>query len=74
MDTATVEVKSGFLSKINWTQVAGFAATLFAYFGLPVDPATLVAIIVGIQAVQSVITVVIRQFFTKTVMASSLPK
>ena len=69
---AVVETKSGWLSKINWTQFTGIAASLLAWVGLDVSTETLIAIIGGIQAVQAVVTVIIRTWFTKAVTPQSV--
>lgn len=71
-DQATVEVKSGWFSKVNWTQVVGLVASGAAIIGLPVDAATLLTIVAGIQAIVSVVTIVIKTFFTKSVATQSL--
>lgn len=65
-------VASAWTSKINWTQLAGPAATALAYFGLSgIDANTLLAIFAGVQGLQSVVTIVMRTFFTKTITPSS---
>ena len=70
--TVTVPVKSAAASKINWTQLAGLAASVAAYFGLNLDPATMVQIVLGIQAGQSLLTMILKTFFTKTVTPASV--
>ena len=64
-------VKSGWFSKINWTQIGGLLASLAALIGLNVDPQTLTTIVVGIQALIAVVTMVMRTFFTTSVTAAS---
>ena len=71
-ETAVVPVKPALESKINWTQVAGIAASVAAIFGLDVDPTTLVAVVVGIQGVVSLVTVIMRTWFNKSVTPASL--
>lgn len=66
-EQVSVDVQPPEKSVTNWTAIAGLAASVAAYFGLSVDPQTLVTIILGIQALQSIITVIRRTFFTKTV-------
>lgn len=73
-DIAIVPVKSPWLSKINWLQAAGIASSVAAGFGLNLPTDQIVAIVVGIQAVQSVVTVVTKTFFTNSVTASSAGK
>ena len=67
----TVPVKSKWTSKISWTQGVGMAASVAAFFGLNISAAELTAIILGIQAAQSVGTVLIRTFWTKSIVSSS---
>lgn len=74
-ETKTVEVKSAFLSKINWVQVVPYAASLLAYVGLEeITADTLLAIIMGVYGVQSVTTVLLRTYYTKTVTPSAAAK
>ena len=70
--TATVDVKSSWLSKINWTQAVGLLATLLALKGITMSPETQVQVVVGIQAVVAAVTWVFKTFFTSTVTQSSL--
>lgn len=68
-----VPVKSAFLSKINWTQVVGPAAAVLAFFGVKdVTADQLAAIIIGIQSLQSVVTVIIKTFYTGTITPQSM--
>ncbi len=69
---AVVPVKSGLFSKINWVQLAAPAATILAAFGLPLTADQIIALFVVGQLGQSVLTFVIRQWFTKSVTASSM--
>jgi hypothetical protein len=72
---AFVPVKSAWLSKINWTQLAGPAVSLLALFGIKdVTPEQMGAIIVGIQTLQSVLTGIIKTFYTGTITPSSAAK
>lgn len=67
-----VPVKSAWLSKINWTQVAGPVAGLLAFVGVKnVTVDQIAAIMLGIQTAQSVITVIFKTFYTGTVTPSS---
>lgn len=70
----TVPVKPAVESTINWTQIAAFGASAAAWFGLNVTPETLAAIILGVQAVQTLVTVVLKTFFTKSVTPASAAK
>ncbi len=73
---AVVPVKSGWASKINWTQVAGPGAStiavLLGFFGLNLTADQIIGLVMAIQTVQSVVTWVIRQWFTSSVTASAM--
>lgn len=69
-----VEVKSAWTSKINWTQAVSLIATLLALKGVNLDAETQVQIVVGIQAIQAVVTWVFKTWFTPTVTAASVGK
>ncbi len=66
-----VPVKSAVTSKINVTQVIGVAAMLASYFGLPLTPEQLAGVVTTIGVAQSIVTWVLRTWFTKSVVASS---
>lgn len=70
-DTQTVQVQSTFLSKINWTQAVAAAAMLFTLFGHTVPPETQAAVLGVITGLTTVITWVLRTFFTNTVTPSA---
>lgn len=72
LGNTVVAVKSAFLSKINWTQVIGVAVALGAMFGIDIDAKTQAEILAGIVAVQGVITVILRTWFTTSVTPSSV--
>ena len=65
-----VDVKSAWQSKINVAQVAGVVSSIAAMRGLNIPADTIVEVIVAIQTIQSVATIIIRTFFTKTVTPS----
>lgn len=77
MTTTNVEVKSAWLSKINWTQAVGMAASLLALatsnkFQIPIEQqATLVAVIQGITGL---VTWVTKTWFTPTITPASAGK
>lgn len=71
-NTVEVDVKSGWASKINWTQAVGLLATVLALIGIDLDPQTQVAVVAGIQAIVAVVTWVLRTFFTKAVTAAAV--
>lgn len=72
IDVAQVQTKSAWLSKINWTQVVSFAASVLAVKGIDLDANTQVAVVLTIQGVQSVATWVLKTWFTPTVTPASL--
>lgn len=69
--TTVVPVKSAVASKINVTQLVGVLAMLASYFGLPLTADQLATVLTAIGVVQSVITWVLRTYFTKSVVSSS---
>lgn len=77
MTTAVVDVKSAWLSKINWTQaVAGATSVLTAVTGgqVGLTPEQQVSVVTGITLLQGLATWVIKTWFTPTVTASSVAK
>ena len=67
-----VPVKPAVLSKINWTQVAGVAASVLALWGIEMTPEEQVTVVSAIQIVAGVLTVAFRTWFTKSVTPSSI--
>jgi uncharacterized protein (DUF697 family) len=57
-------INSAALSKINWTQAISFIAMIGAVFGMDISPEVQVQILAGVTAVQTLLTVVFRTFFT----------
>lgn len=51
-------------SKINWTSLAGPAASLLAAYGLNLSAEQIISAVIGVQAVQSVFTIIFRTWFT----------
>ncbi len=70
--TTRVEVKSAWLSKVNWTQAVSLGATVLALKGFNLDAETQVSVVAGIQGVQSAATWVFRTWFNKSVSPASL--
>ena len=69
-----IETKSAWLSKINWKQAVGIAASVPVFTtGGKVDIPLEVqgAIVLGIQAAQSVATWVFKTWFTPTITPAS---
>ena len=73
-ETAVVPVKSSWLSKINWTQIAGAAVTLLTTNAFGLDDATQVKVLAGVQIAQSAATIVLRTWYNGTVSPASLSK
>jgi len=71
MDQTVVDVRSAWLSKINWTQLIGVGASLAAIKGIDVPPEQQVQMVAGIQAIQAVATWAMKTFFTSTITPSS---
>lgn len=75
--TVVVPVQSAWFSKINWTQGIAFASTAITLvfgqtYAIPAE--VQLAIVAGIQGVQSIATWVMKTFFTTTVTPSSAAK
>jgi hypothetical protein len=73
MATATVPVKPAVESKINWVALMGPVASMLAWWGLNVTPEVLLAIVMGVQAGQSLFTMILRTYYTRSVTAASAP-
>lgn len=54
--TVTVPVTSAWSSKITWTQVISFAATVLTVFGIDLDAQTQVYIVTAINGVAGAVT------------------
>jgi hypothetical protein len=68
--TVTVDLKSTFLSKINWSQVLGAVASMLVLSSggkLNISPEMQASIITAIQGVVALYTVVVKTFFTPTI-------
>lgn len=72
--TVTIQMKSAWLSKINWTQVVGVGASVLVLatsgkVDIPLEQQAL--IVVAIQAIQGVVTWAFKTFWTPTVTPAS---
>lgn len=67
-----VPVKPWWESKINWTQIIGFGASLLTLFGYTVPAEYIPHAVVVITGVQSVLTWVFRTFFTNSLVWGSI--
>ena len=69
-----VETKSAWLSKINWTQAVGLAASVLVFatggkIDIPLEQQT--EIVLAIQAIQGLATWVLKTWWTPTVTPAS---
>lgn len=71
--TAVVDVKPAALSKINWVQAIAFGAMVASYFGIQVPPDVQAALQAAIVAITTVVTWILRTWFTTSVTSSSVP-
>jgi hypothetical protein len=76
-NTATVDVKSSWLSKVNWTQAVGIGTSLLVVatggkVNIPLDQQA--EIIVAIQALQGLVTWALRTFAAPTITPSQAAK
>jgi hypothetical protein len=69
----SVPVKPAVESKINWVALMGPIASMLAWWGLNVTPEVLLAIVMGVQAGQSLFTMVLRTYYSRSVTTSSAP-
>lgn len=65
------QIKSAFASKINWTAFIGPLVSMLAVFGFKVPADLIPALVLAIQAAQSLITIILRTWFTTTITPSS---
>lgn len=72
VDASVVAVKSAWFSKVNWVSFAGPMCSVFAAFGLNLTENQLVALVISVQAVQSILTWIIRTWFTRSVTPGSV--
>lgn len=73
-DAVTVDVKSAWLSKINWAQAIGVVASVAAVVGFDLSPALQVQVVAAIQGIVAVVTWALKTFGTTTVTPSSAAK
>ena len=65
------KLQSAYASKINWTQAVAFAAMMMTMFGIDLPPELQASIVSGIVAVSSVVTWIMRTWFTTTITPAS---
>lgn len=74
MSLITTKTKSSWSSKINITQFVAFASMLVALFGAEVSPEVQASVVSLIVAGQSVVTWVLRTWFTVNITKASAKK
>jgi hypothetical protein len=67
MNLVTVDVKSAWASKINWTQAVSVLASVLIMFGVNLDAETQAHLVIAINLVSSAVTWVLRTWFTETI-------
>lgn len=70
--SAVVPVSSSWLSKINWVQAVSILATIISIWGIDMDAKTQVAVVGIIQGIQTVVTWVLRTWFTTSVTSAAM--
>lgn len=74
-DKVIVEVKSAWVSKINWTQAIGGAAMVLGWYSggkINLTADQQLALVTTIGVVSNLVTWVIKTWFTSTVTAASV--
>lgn len=77
MNSVVVDVKSGWLSKVNWTQAIGVVASVAVVLTggkVNIDLATQGEIVVGIQSIVAVATWALRTFGKPTATPAQAAK
>lgn len=74
METVLANVKSAWLSKLNWTLAAGLLFNLFAFFGLTVPTDVKDAIVMVGNGVVLIVAWIIRTWFTVSVTTAAAKK
>lgn len=69
-----MDVKTAWLSKINWTQAVGGTAMLLSWIGIDMPPEVRAAIITAIGSTTMVVTWVTRTWFTTALTSASVEK
>ncbi len=72
--TVEVQVKSAWLSSINWTQAVGVLASILVVFGIEMDANTQVSVVAGIQAVAALVTWGLKTFSRPSATPSQAAK
>jgi len=70
--TAVVDVKSPWKSKINWISLIGAIGAIGAVFGFDIGGEDQAQIVALISAVESVVVIITRTFFSSSVIRNSV--
>lgn len=73
-ETVAVGVKSSWASKINWNSAVMLLIGVAGFFGYKISDTDQETIMAAIMAVGSVVTIIIRTFFTTSLTKSSAAK
>jgi uncharacterized membrane protein len=73
-DIAEVEVKSAWMSKINWTQLISVLASLLIVFGVNIPPELQAHLATAITALSALVTIIMKTWFTTTITPASAAK
>ncbi len=74
-NVVVVDTSSPWWSKINWTQVVGFACSLLAIIvghEFSVSAEVQLAIVAVLQAGTALLTVILKTYYTKTISPQSI--
>lgn len=72
MPDITVNTKTAWASKINWTEIVKIVATVVAMFGLTLDEQTQQYLVMAIVGVGGIVTWILRTWFTSKVTVASV--
>ena len=70
-ETVAAGVKSAWASKINWNSAVTLVVAVAALLGYKISDTDQASIMAAIMAVGSVVAIVLRTFFTKSLTKSS---
>lgn len=73
-ESVVVDVKSAWLSTINWTQAVGVLASILVVFGIEMDANTQVAVVASINGVMALVTWALKTFSKPSATPSQAKK
>jgi hypothetical protein len=73
-ETVAAGVKSSWASKVNWNSAITLLIAVAALFGYKISETDQATVMAAIMAVGSVVTIIIRTFFTTSLTKSSAAK